>query len=140
MALLVQVLQEDARIAIRAARILAAWPKEEATDALINIVESGPTAARSRAALALGLRGDERAREPLERAANSDLKEVAVASLQALQDLDLLDSLPTLEAISAHASDIRVREAAENAYNLIARSFLASNAEHPMDVIEGESK
>jgi len=140
MTLLVQALQQDARIAIRAARILAAWPKEEATDSLIDVLESGPTTARSHAALALGLRDDERAREPLEQAAKSDLPEVAIASLQALQDLDLPDSLTSLEAISAQTADVHVREAAENAYNLIARSVLAINAERPVGAIEGESK
>lgn len=140
MTLLVQALQQDARLAIRAARILSAWPREEATNALIDVVESGPMTARSRAALALGLRGDERAREPLEQAARSDLPEVAIASLQALQDLDLPDSLTILEAISAQTADMRIREAADNAYNLIARSVLAINAERPVGVIEGESK
>jgi HEAT repeat protein len=72
----------------RAARVLAKYSDPESFALLIEALDSGRSPESEAAALALGLRGDGRAREALTHATQSPRPELALAASNALLDLD----------------------------------------------------
>jgi HEAT repeat protein len=112
--------REDPRVHRRAARVLAAFPGDAARLRLVGILSQGVPAEAQLAAFALGLRGDEAARDALERAAATNHPGVAVAAIRALQDLGEPASAPLLRGLAENSPWEEVRAAA-----LMANAMLA---------------
>jgi len=85
---------EQAHVRIRAARLLSEYDSVASLELLIQTLDAGKAPESEASALALGLRGDEAAREALERATTSTRSDLATAATDALSDLDRRRSRP----------------------------------------------
>lgn len=112
---------EDPRVRIRSARVLSHYESRNSLDLLLAALDSGTSPESESAALALGLRGDARAREPLERAALGEHEDLAVAAIRALQDLRRPESLPLLRRLESRQTSERVVLAVRYAIALLER-------------------
>jgi HEAT repeat protein len=110
---------DDARVRIRSARVLARYQSAESLSLLIEILDSGTSPQSEVAALALGLKGAVGARASLERAARSDRVDLAVASIRALQDLGDPASLPLLRSLESGGGPKRLTTAARYAVAIL---------------------
>ncbi len=115
---------DDERVGRRAARILAAFEGEGSRRLLIAELNRAVSPGSEMAALALGLHGDEEARQSLERSAAAADVRLAVASIRALQDLVRPESLPVLRALGQDAVEEEVRSAARLASAMLERAPL----------------
>ena len=109
----------DPRVRIRSARVLARYTSEESLSLLLDAVAADVSPKSEAAALALGLRGDIRARQTLERAADSGAGDLAVAAVRALQDLREPASLPLLREIASVGRSERLSAAARYAVAIL---------------------
>ena len=115
---------DDERVGRRAARVLAAFQGEGSRQLLIAELDRAVSPGSEMAALALGLHGDEEARESLERSAAAADVRLAIASIRALQDLARPESLPVLRALGQDAAEEEVRSAARLASAILERAPL----------------
>jgi len=109
----------DPRVRIRSARVLAKFESEESLSLLLDSLRSGAEPRSAMAALSLGLRGDERAREALEEAALSVDSALSIAAIRALSDLGRPESIPLLRSLEAQGEDDAVRSTARHALAIL---------------------
>lgn len=113
---------ENPRVRIRSGRILSRYASESSMQLLIETLDAAQQPSGEAAALALGLRGEDSARESLERAALSDREDLSVAAIRALQDLDEPASLPVLRALQATESSLRKADAVRYTIAILERT------------------
>jgi len=122
--------REDPRVRVRSARALSRYASEASFQLLLEALEATDARSAESAALALGLRGDVRARSNLELAAARQEEGIAVAAVRALQDLRQPEALACLRALDVRNRSPRFKTSVAHAVELLEGVLALAHGSH----------